>query len=318
MILRLFLIWLIFAWCEPFSDACETVTESADTMDCGLLTEAMAPVAALTQAADTVAVIMNPADQAPDDIYAGEEMVVTDTLAVIRAAENRFPVVEMATSAGVFAFSALFVGVEPFVSWRHEAQKHISQHGRHKTEVDNYLQYLPLVTPFVLDVCGVKGEHRFLDKVLLTGMSYATFAVLNNVAKYTFREKRPNSPARNSFPSGHTGTVVTGAEILRREYWNTNKWLAMSGYVVAAGVAYLRIHNDRHWINDVVGGAAVGFLSTTFAYWIYPKIFRKRAAIHYNDLLIRQRDKGRPAGEMVVAAPFVTDGGGGLALSYTF
>lgn len=186
MILRLFLIWLIFAWCEPFSDACETVTESADTMDCGLLTEAMAPVAALTQAADTVAVIMNPADQAPDDIYAGEEM------------------------------------------------------------------------------------------------------------------------------------VVTGAEILRREYWNTNKWLAMSGYVVAAGVAYLRIHNDRHWVNDVIGGAAIGYLSTTFAYWIYPKIFRKRAAIHYNDLLIRQRDKGRPAGEMVVAAPFVTDGGGGLALSYTF
>lgn len=245
-------------------------------------------------------------------------LVVTDTLAVIRAAENRFPVVEMATSAGVFAFSALFVGVEPFVSWRHEAQKHISQHGRHKTEVDNYLQYLPLVTPFVLDVCGVKGEHRFLDKVLLTGMSYATFAVLNNVAKYTFREKRPNSPARNSFPSGHTGTVVTGAEILRREYWNTNKWLAMSGYVVAAGVAYLRIHNDRHWVNDVIGGAAIGYLSTTFAYWIYPKIFRKRAAIHYNDLLIRQRDKGRPAGEMVVAAPFVTGGGGGLALSYTF
>lgn len=318
MILRLFLIWLIFAWCEPFSDACETVTESAGTMDRGLPAETGVTVAALTQAADTVAVIMNPADQAPDDIYAGEEMVVTDTLAVIRAAENRFPVVEMATSAGVFAFSALFVGVEPFVSWRHEAQKHISQHGHHKTEVDNYLQYLPLVVPFALDVCGVKGEHRLLDKVLLAGMSYATFAVLNNVAKYTFREKRPDSDARNSFPSGHTGTVVTGAELLRREYWNTNKWLAMSGYVVAAGVAYLRIHNDRHWINDVVGGAAVGFLSTTFAYWIYPKIFRKRAAIHYNDLLIRQRDKGRPAGEMVVAAPFVTGGGGGLALSYTF
>lgn len=318
MILRLFLIWLIFAWCEPFSDACEYVPETAGTMDRGLPAETGVTVAALTQAADTVAVIVNPADQAPDDIYAGEEVVVTDTLAVIRAAENRFPVVEMATSAGVFALSALFVDTKPFVTWRHEAQKHISQHGHHKTEVDNYLQYLPLVVPFALDVCGVKGEHRLLDKVLLAGMSYATFAVLNNVAKYTFREKRPDSDARNSFPSGHTGTVVTGAELLRREYWNTNKWLAMSGYVVAAGVAYLRIHNDRHWINDVVGGAAVGFLSTTFAYWIYPKIFRKRAAIHYNDLLIRQRDKGRPAGEMVVAAPFVTGGGGGLALSYTF
>ena len=34
----------------------------------------------------------------------------------------------------------------------------------------------------------------------------------------------------------------------------------------------MRIHNDRHWVNDVVGGAALGYLSTTFAYWLYPKI----------------------------------------------
>lgn len=271
-----------------------------------------------TVVADSTTVIVDPTDPVPDDIYAGQEheMVLADTIAMISAAHRRFPVVEMATSAGVFAAAALFVSTPPFERWRKEAQKHLSQHGRHKTEVDNYIQYAPLVAPFALYACGVKGEHRLLDKVILSGLSYATFAVLNQVGKNLFSEKRPDSNARNSFPSGHTGTVVTGAEILRREYWNTNKWVAMSGYVVAAAVGYLRIHNDRHWVNDVVGGAALGYFSTTFAYWIYPRLFRKRAAIHYNDLLIRQRNS-RP-GQMVVAVPFAGTGGGGVALSYTF
>lgn len=35
------------------------------------------------------------------------------------------------------------------------------------------------------------------------------------------------------------------------------------------------MHNDRHWANDVLAGAAVGMLSTKFAYWLYPKLFRK-------------------------------------------
>ena len=40
-------------------------------------------------------------------------------------------------------------------------------------------------------------------------------------------------------------------------------------------MAYLRIHNNRHWVNDVVAGAAVGMLSTKFAYWLYPKLFKE-------------------------------------------
>jgi len=44
--------------------------------------------------------------------------------------------------------------------------------------------------------------------------------------------------------------------------------------LVASGVAYLRIYNNRHWFTDVVAGAGFGIISTKVAYWMYP--FMKR------------------------------------------
>lgn len=53
-------------------------------------------------------------------------------------------------------------------------------------------------------------------------------------------------------------------------------WLiGYAGYAIAAITGYLRIYNDRHYLNDVVAGACIGVLSTKLAYWLYPKIFKK-------------------------------------------
>lgn len=69
----------------------------------------------------------------------------------------------------------------------------------------------------------------------------------------------------------------------------------MAGYACALAVAYLRVYNNRHWVNDVVGGAAIGYMSTAFAYWLYPKIFRRRAALHREELLRRIDPEGQAA-----------------------
>lgn len=271
---------------------------------------------------DTLMIIHGPG-VAPDDIYGDTELVIKDNNALSAADSlyinqtGKFPVAEFVVPAATFTVAALFVKTPFLVDWREEVQKHLSNHGKNKTTVDNYLQYVPAAVPYLLYACGYKGEHNFLDKTILLAMSAATFAVVNNTLKFAFNEKRPDSNAHNSFPSGHTGTAFMGAEYMRREYWNHNKWVAMSGYVVATAVAYLRIYNDRHWINDVVGGAALGYLSTTFAYWIYPKIFRKRERMHRQELLIR-RKKAQQPGQMVMAAPFATGHCAGINLSYTF
>ena len=67
----------------------------------------------------------------------------------------------------------------------------------------------------------------------------------------------------------------------------------------------------------MVGGAALGYLSTTFAYWIYPKIFKKRERMHRQELLQRNTSR-RKSGEMVMAAPFAFGNCAGINFSYTF
>lgn len=232
---------------------------------------------------------------------------------------------QLGTPVVVGAAASLFVRTPKLVQAREYVQKHLSQHGRHKTTVDNYLQYAPIVASYGLYACGLKGENGLLDRTIIAAMSYTIFVALNTGMKFAFGEKRPDSDAHNSFPSGHTGTAVTGAEFLRREYWSTSPWIGVAGYAVALTTAYLRIHNDRHWINDVVGGAAVGYFSTTLAYWLYPKIFRKRYERH-----IKEREERlarecagiclprRGGGVTGFGAPFAGSGVVGFSMALTF
>lgn len=246
--------------------------------------------------ADTVAVIVD-RTLVPDELY-GDTIVTlspekeSTTFARPYDSTHDFHWQEFAIPTATATVSALFVKTPKLVQARLWMQKQLANKtGEPRTAVDDYIQYLPMVASYGYYFCGIKGEHNLLDRTIILAMSYATFAVVNNTMKFAFDEKRPNSGALNSFPSGHTGTAFVGAEFLRREYWNTNKWVAMSGYAVGIAVAYLRVYNNRHWVNDVVCGASIGYLSTTFAYWLYPKIFRKRARYHQQQILQPLRPK---------------------------
>ena len=53
--------------------------------------------------------------------------------------------------------------------------------------------------------------------------------------------------------------------------------LFMAVFAVATAVAGMRLYNDRHWLNDVIGGAGFGILSARVGYWLLPyerKLFR--------------------------------------------
>lgn len=139
-------------------------------------------------------------------------------------------------------------------------------HGR--VRVDDYLQYLPAAAAPTLNLCGLESRHSFWKLALLEGGSYLVGTALVNVAKRGFGELRPDGSAYNSFPSGHTFTAITGAEILRREYGKEYPWVAVAAYATAVLVAGLRIYNDRHWLGDVMAGAGLGILSVGLVYWI--------------------------------------------------
>lgn len=143
--------------------------------------------------------------------------------------------------------------------------------GGHYCHIDDYLQYLPAATYLVFNELGIKSKHNFKERVAVEATAYIAMAALTSTGKHVFKEKRPDSDARNSFPSGHCSKVFTGAELMREEY---GLWPGVGAYTVATGVAFLRLYNGRHWLNDVIAGAGVGILSARIGYWMLP-LYRK-------------------------------------------
>lgn len=143
--------------------------------------------------------------------------------------------------------------------------------GNHFFHADDYVQYLPALTYLTFGSIGIKSRHSFKERVAVEATAYIAMAALTNIGKYSFKEKRPDSGARNSFPSGHTATVFTGAELMREEY---GTGIGIGAYTVAVGVAFLRLYNGRHWLNDVIAGAGIGILSARIGYWMLP-VYRK-------------------------------------------
>ncbi|MCH5215406.1 MAG: phosphatase PAP2 family protein [Muribaculaceae bacterium] len=139
--------------------------------------------------------------------------------------------------------------------------------GEHYFRADDYVRFLPAAAYLVLGSTGVKSKHSFKERVAVEVTAYMAMTALTEIGKYSFREKRPNSDARNSFPSGHTATVFTGAELMREEY---GIGFGIAAYTVATGVAFLRLYNGNHWLNDVIAGAGVGILSARIGYWMLP------------------------------------------------
>ncbi|MBQ9416996.1 MAG: phosphatase PAP2 family protein [Bacteroidales bacterium] len=140
--------------------------------------------------------------------------------------------------------------------------------GHAKLHFDDYIQYLPGVSPLTLKLCGLESRHTFWRIALLEGTSYLFGALLLNTAKYNLDVQRPDREAHNSFPSGHTFTAFTGAELVRLEYGECHPWVAATAYAVAALVGFMRLYNNRHWMGDVMAGAGLAILCTNITYWI--------------------------------------------------
>ena len=68
-----------------------------------------------------------------------------------------------------------------------------------------------------------------------------------------FKDQGKNS----SFPSGHSTVAFASAAVFTREF-DYNPWVGVPVYVTAGGVAFARVYSQRHWITDVIFGAALG------------------------------------------------------------
>lgn len=143
-------------------------------------------------------------------------------------------------------------------------------HPGFKTHADNYLQYVPAIAVYGLNLAGVHGKHNFADRTALYVLSEGIFAGSTFLTKNISKRTRPSDADKYSFPSGHTGNAFAAAEFLTQEYGDVSPWYGIAGYSVAATTGILRVYNNAHWFSDVVAGAGVGILSTKLAYLVYP------------------------------------------------
>jgi len=76
--------------------------------------------------------------------------------------------------------------------------------------------------------------------------------------KFAVGRERPDHSNNQSFPSGHAAVTFATATVIERHLGWRNSALA---YTLASYVAMSRLHDNRHYLSDVVFGAAVGTIA---------------------------------------------------------
>ena len=103
----------------------------------------------------------------------------------------------------------------------------------------------------------VEGEPQ-TNKVSHLGFDLLRAQILSQAIvhgmKYTIRRDRPTGECC-AFPSGHAATAFAVASVLERHLGYRFAWPTVAA---ATYVAVSRLHDNRHFVSDVLFGAAIG------------------------------------------------------------
>ncbi len=83
--------------------------------------------------------------------------------------------------------------------------------------------------------------------------------------------------SHDAFPSGHTTMAFALATSLSEEIHN--RWATAALYTAATGTAWSRMNDERHWLSDVLAGAAVGFTAAKIIERHPPRFLADRDAV---------------------------------------
>jgi hypothetical protein len=106
------------------------------------------------------------------------------------------------------------------------------------------------------------GRLFHAPKVSHLGMDLLQAQILTEALvqpiKFATQRTRPDNSNHHSFPSGHAAVTFASATVLERHLgWRKS----LLGYTIASYVAASRLHDNRHYLSDVVFGAALGSIA---------------------------------------------------------
>lgn len=122
---------------------------------------------------------------------------------------------------------------------------------------------------------GAGGRAPRLARASVNALeSWSLAQVVTQTGKYSLGRARPHreegalsftgfaltDDAYRSFPSGHSSTAWGILPAYAMEYAD-RPWVSGGLYALAGATSLSRVHDDQHWLSDVVFSAGVGWLS---------------------------------------------------------
>ena len=209
--------------------------------------------------------------------------------------------------AGLITYGALSFAVHPMRRFDYFIRNEATATDNHfNTKAESYFLFGPVIMVYGLNLVGVEGKNRFVDRTALLGLSSAFMGIATFPLKKITHRLRPDGSDYLSFPSGHTAAAFTFAEFMAQEYGDKSPLYTIIGYSFATTTGVFRIYNRAHWFSDVVAGAGFGILSTKAAYYVYP---------YLRNMLTHTDNK---TGKSTMIMPTYQDGAPGLSFSASF
>jgi membrane-associated phospholipid phosphatase len=181
----------------------------------------------------------------------------------------------------------------------HPIDAEVNQHLVGNPDVDRFFAPGKALGQGPLQVAAAFGifaygrvAHR--PKVSHVGMDLIRAQIVAGALTYglkvAVRRERPDGSDNMSFPSGHASVTFATALVLQRHFG----WWALPTVVVASYTAASRLHENVHYLSDVVAGATIGAIAGRTVtrhgrthFTLVPVVSRGRVA------LLLQRDPGR-------------------------
>ncbi len=145
---------------------------------------------------------------------------------------------------------------------------------------------------------GIAGADRgkgnsMANRLMVGSLGLGASLGITETAKSAIGRRRPEGQDTRSMPSGHSTAAFSLARSaalnIRSMEAPEKAKIAMEAGItlVAAGCAWSRVESKRHYLSDVLVGAAIGNFFSTFAYELF-SIDRNKDA----PLIIYQMEKG--------------------------
>ncbi|MCK4577409.1 MAG: phosphatase PAP2 family protein [Candidatus Marinimicrobia bacterium] len=180
--------------------------------------------------------------------------IISSTASGIRTSVTHPALRRHWTAFGVGSLLALTVEDELLLNRRRLMPDQVAQVGDMWGGILAATTVLPII--FAVDHYENSPGDKILSDLQFAASSLLVVGATTSILKLAVDRERPNRVSRHwSFPSGHTSASFGVAEALRTIYGNR---FGAPFYALAIITGFSRIHDNKHYLSDVVAGAGLG------------------------------------------------------------